>query len=169
MKKIIIALSVLAASTLGLSAQNQTQNNKTAGQPNKEMAKKHVDGKKQKGANPFDGLNLTEQQRKQLTDLRTQSKAKKAANDSTQRARRAEHAAKAKTMRADYLKSVKAILTPDQYVKFLENNYVNAGKGHKKGYGGKAFAKDGRKHKGHAKGKNKEMSRTKKDNSKKKS
>lgn len=167
MKKIIIALSVLAASTLGLSAQ--TQNNKTAGQPNKELAKKHVEGKKQKGADPFAGLTLTEQQRQQLTDLRTQSKAKKAANDSTQRARRAEHAAKAKTMRADYLKGVKAILTPDQYVKFLENNYVNAGQGHKKGHGGKAFAKDGRKHKGHAKGKNKEMSRTKKDNSKKKS
>lgn len=166
MKKIIIALSVLAASTLGLSAQ--TQNNKTASQPNKEFAKKQVEGKKQKkAADPFAGLNLTEQQRQKLTDLRTQSKARKAANDSTERARRAEHAAKAKTMRVDYLKSVKTILTPEQYVKFLENNYVNAAPGHKKGHRGAAFGKGGQKHKKHDK--NKEMSRAKKDNPKKKS
>ena len=165
MKKIIIALSILAASTLGLAAQTQ---NKTAGQPDKEYAKKHADGKKQKkAADPFAGLNLTEQQRQKLTDLRAQSKAGKAANDSTERARRAEHAAKAKTMRADYLKNVKAILTPEQYVMFLENNYINAAPGHKKGHRGVAFGKGGQKHKKHDK--NKDMSRAKKDNSKKKS
>lgn len=70
---------------------------------------------------------------------------RKAANDSICRAKRAEKAASAKNMRAEYLKNVKAILTPEQYVQFLENNYVNAPQHHKKG----KFGKDGRKHKRH--------------------
>ena len=149
MKKTLITLSVLAATAFGFSAQAQTQNNNLC-PVGKECPDKQCVNKPRKAYDPFAGMNLTEQQRQKLSDLRTATKAKKAANDSTERVRRAEKKTQAKDMRADYLKSVKSILTPEQYVQFLENNYINVS-GHKKGHG-RHFGKDGRKDKKFARG-----------------
>lgn len=55
----------------------------------------------------------------------------------------------ARTVRADYLKNVKNILTPQQYLQFLENNYTNqmsaqpgGMKGHKNKQNAKRQGKD---------------------------
>ncbi len=44
----------------------------------------------------------------------------------TSKAARAEKRQIARNIRDNYLKQVKAVLTPDQYVQFLENYYVSA-------------------------------------------
>ena len=53
---------------------------------------------------------------------------------------RKEAMAARKQAKSDYLKQVKDILTPEQYVQFLENNYMQAGR-----HGGKQAKMNGRK------------------------
>lgn len=80
--------------------------------------------------NPFEGINLTEQQQSQLKDLYTKRREarkqeaqtrreNKQANDSTRMAQR-------RRDRKSYLEEVKAIIGPDNYVIFLENAYLNS-------------------------------------------
>lgn len=92
---------------------------------------KKADGKKaecKKGACPFDGLNLTEQQKTQLQALNAerQQKAKAARKEAKEAKKQCD-----KECRAEYLAKVKAILTPEQYTQFLEQNYAQGGKRHK--------------------------------------
>lgn len=91
---------------------------------------------------PFAGLNLTEDQQTRLKALRPCGKADKKCDkadkkcdkkmDAQDRQSRREAAKKA---RQEYLAGVKTILTPDQYVVFLENFYVAQapGRGHAQG------------------------------------
>lgn len=108
--------------------------------------------------NPFEGMTLTDAQKAQLGKLKAQRdsmrmarakdfKAKRAAADSVKMAdRRAD--------RLEYLREVKEIVGPDQYVIFLENMVVNGQGGHDKamrgqgGHHGKAKAKAGNSHHG---------------------
>lgn len=76
------------------------------------------DGKKeckQDGKNhpcPFDNLNLTDKQKEQIKALKAEMKAKKKAAGQ-----------KAEKGGDEFLAKVKAILTPEQYVQFLENGF----------------------------------------------
>lgn len=69
--------------------------------------------------NPFDGLNLSQEQQDKLQALKKE-KADQNKKD------RQDRKAKAQDARRTYLKDIKSILTPDQYVQFLENNYIKA-------------------------------------------
>lgn len=86
--------------------------------------------KKLKGdrINPFEGLSLNDNQKEQLNKLREERKAErnrkmqerksdKLRADSTFRARQIAE-------KRDYLHQIKSILTPEQYVTFLENMVV---------------------------------------------
>ena len=138
--------------------------------------KKH--GMKRGGANPFEGLNLTEAQKSQLQQLdakrkaerekkmeahkaeKEQMKANKQAGNADQKdlaARKAEKQMNDSVRNAqriadmkEYLVQVKEIIGPDNYVKFLENVYVQGGAN-----GGKAmgpgFGQKGGKHMAHNK------------------
>ena len=77
----------------------------------------------------FDGIQLTDAQKAQLKVI--PSPGKKQAE--RQQKERQDRAKQKKADRLEYLNSVKAVLTPDQYVQFLENSFVNtpAKKGHK--------------------------------------
>lgn len=68
---------------------------------------------------PFDGLNLTDAQKTQLKDLRAKKDQKK--RDDRQKSREDRM-----TAQKQYLQDVKSILTPEQYVAFLENYYITA-------------------------------------------
>lgn len=70
----------------------------------------------------FDGIQLTDAQKAQLKAIPTPGKKQA---DRQQKARE-ERAKQRKADRLEYLASVKAILTPEQYVQFLENSFVNA-------------------------------------------
>lgn len=90
-----------------------------------------------KARNEFEGLTLTDSQKQQLSDLqqkrmdarkvereqmkaqRQQMKAEKSSRDSLRVAKRTAD-------RKEYLEEVKTIIGPDQYIVFLENQYINA-------------------------------------------
>lgn len=133
MKKTLLSVAIILASTLGITATAQSPaNTQTCDNPKTECTKA---GKANKAVrpNPFEGLNLTEQQKTELQSIapkkdcckdkaekkdRAQAKAEK-------QAKRAENRQKMIQNRRDYLAKVKNILTPEQYVQFLENNYVD--------------------------------------------
>lgn len=133
MKKTFLSIAVLLASIAGVSVSAQTTADATAAKTKTECTK----GCAAKGApayNPFAGLNLTEQRQSQLQALKTQMKDAKAKEAKTREAAKAERQAQKKQKmearvqaRRDYLAKVKNILTPEQYVQFLENSYVDQG------------------------------------------
>lgn len=165
MNKKILSVALATLFTLGFSAMAQDK----ATTEKKECAKEctiggkcKADGKDKKGKcckekaqckegmqrkapNPFEGLNLTEAQQQQISAIVTPQQVLKAARSEKQD--KADTAMTpqvrrqmVKDVRANYLNQVKAVLTPEQYVQFLENNYVNAVQG-KPGKGGKDMKK----------------------------
>ncbi len=76
-------------------------------------------------ANPFEGLNLTQEQQTKIDALKAECKTRCDKAKADKKERRAERASQQRTNRADMLAKLKGILTPEQYVKFLENNFVN--------------------------------------------
>ena len=106
---------------------------------------------------PFAGLNLTADQQTKLSALRAKCADQRKACKDKQKADRAKDKADRmsarKENRASMLASIKEILTPEQYVKFLENSFVD---------GRRDFAKDmKRKFKGDNDSKDRRMSFTK--------
>lgn len=90
---------------------------------------------KKQRKNPFDGIELTADQQQRLQVLRQglgpvmpqsydKSKEDKKLTKEQKQAIRKEKAAKKEEAKKNYLKGVKEILTPDQYVVFLENVYL---------------------------------------------
>lgn len=79
--------------------------------------------------NPFEGLNLTQQQQASIKAIpcpkQVMKEARKQSKDDASKADPKMRMQVAKDIRANYLKQVKAVLTPEQYVQFLENQYVN--------------------------------------------
>lgn len=127
----------------GATAQKECCNDKKSEKKDKKEGKK--DGKKgikgEKAAkmkfNPFDGVQLTPDQQQRLQVLQQglgpvqltpeqQAKIKENPNLSPEQKAQLKKERKAKKMEAkkNYLKGVKEILTPDQYVIFLENVYL---------------------------------------------
>lgn len=110
MKKIILALAAVVA----LSGSAFAQQNDCCKQKKECCTKqKSCCDKKEKCHNPFEGLELTAEQQAKLDAIRTECKAKKECN------------------REERLAKIKAVLTPEQYTKFLENSAKKHHKGHK--------------------------------------
>ncbi|MBD5173133.1 MAG: hypothetical protein HDT08_00660 [Bacteroidales bacterium] len=116
-KAIFVAASALILSATAVSAQNPKA--KGAAKDSTCMIKK-CDKAKQ-GPCLFENLNLTDGQKAKIKDLKeSQMKARED--------RKKEARAQRDNARKDYLANLKTILTPEQYVQFLENNYMAAGK-----------------------------------------
>ena len=137
MKKKILALALAlgALSAMPAVAQNQNPEAPTCTQAEctqkkdcpKQKASKQLKGKKQQAVNPFEGLNLSAEQQaavKQLNDKRNEARKqfraqlKSEKGDSVQRP-------DFKQERRDYLNQLKGILTPEQYIGYLENCVLN--------------------------------------------
>lgn len=86
---------------------------------------------------PFSTLNLTEQQRTQLDALKQQRPSK----EDIQKARQ-EKKDMRQAERKNYLNQVKAILTPEQYVEFLEVSYLTPQQGFRANKGMQRGAKN---------------------------
>lgn len=124
MKKTILSLAVLFATSFSFSA----------------LAQAPAEGASCSGDKPeccetvlFEGIILTPDQQTKIQELNASraqaAKVKKEAAKQKKEAAKADRKAKAEAKKADrkdYLNSVKSVLTPDQYVIFLENAYVNA-------------------------------------------
>lgn len=144
MKKTIISIAVASAAIFSGTAFAQTTTT-SAAKNGAACTEQCVNGKEQKGQKPcpFDGLNLTAKQQESLKALNEQTmKARQEAGKQAKADKQKQHAdrkAAKQAARKEYLAKVKAILTPEQYVQFLENNYVNAApqmKGDRKGHKG---------------------------------
>lgn len=127
-KSLIIALAAIF--TLGVTASAQTPNSNPTDCKNKKVC--HGDRKEckdRKAPNPFEGLSLTQEQQEKLAAIPCPRQVMKAACENkadadSMKANPALRKEMARNVRANYLKQVKAVLTPDQYVQFLENYYT---------------------------------------------
>lgn len=166
MKKIFLSIAILASSVAAF-AQNNTQSTTTAqvkteqtmsdnkGKKADRKDKKGIKDNKDRGACAFKGINLTEDQKTKLTALRTSLKGERkdgkenvSKDQKTQmtaeqkKAMRAERSAKRQTAKKAYLSGVKEILSPDQYVMFLENTYTISNHGQKGHHNAKGIRGD---------------------------
>ena len=128
MKKIVIATLALVAG-IGTTFAQQPANT-SACCPNGNNAKQcDVKGRKACAPNPFEGLNLTAEQQTKVDALKAECKAGREKAQADKKAdrqkQRNDRADARKAQRTEMLAKVKAILTPEQYVQFLENNFVN--------------------------------------------
>lgn len=139
MKKTVIALSIALVSAMGFSAFAQSQQTAT---PKKEKKEMRGNRKKMQCPNPFEGITLTADQQTKLDNLRkncmrNDSIARNEMKQKRDEMRKANEQKRNDMRQArlqkkrDYLNNVKTILTPEQYVVFLENTIINqpAGKG----------------------------------------
>lgn len=139
MKKILIATLVLAAGIGSAFAQKPADcpTTCTNGQQCTQAVKPRTP---RPCINAFEGLNLTADQQAKIDALKTECQTRrdqaKAEQKADRQKERADRAANFKANRTEMLAKIKDILTPEQYVQFLENNFVNAPQGN----GGK-FAK----------------------------
>lgn len=125
MKKSILSMAVVAVSLFTFGAMAQTSCTKKCDKAcdKKECCKGETrcdkEGKRP-CPNPFEGINLTQEQKDKLKDMapcKKQEACKKKQRECRDSVARAE--------RVGYLKNVKGVLTPEQYVQFLENMFVN--------------------------------------------
>lgn len=130
MKKKVLGMAVVAVSFLSFNAMAQTDCAKPCDNPcnKKECRPACVKKGKRQCPNPFDGLNLTSEQQIKLKEMATCNKT----STECKQKQRACRDSIARVQRQDYLNQVKSVLTPEQYVKFLENMVVNQSKGGRK-------------------------------------
>lgn len=122
-KKILgLALAIFAVGTLSSFAAN-TNDKKCDKQdcPKQQCDKKAGECKKgdRQMPNPFEGLNLTADQQAKLKEL------KGACCNNSKGKDNKDNRVDPRQAKRDFLAKVKGILTPEQYVTFLENNFAN--------------------------------------------
>lgn len=132
MKK-IFSLALATIALCGLPALAQNQNTTTCTTTTEqckaaENCKPATCGKNPGHCDAFTGLNLTDAQKKSLTELgnnrRTAQQARRQEKQMAKKEDRRQNDSLRKTERREYLANVKNILTPEQYVVFLENIVV---------------------------------------------
>lgn len=94
----------------------------------------------------FDGIQLTDAQKAQLKTLKEKGRADRATKQQAKQERKAQKRAGREAARKSYLDELKKILSPEQYLQYLENSYVRGGakagkpgkdvRGDKKGFKG---------------------------------
>lgn len=160
MKKLfVIAIAAICACSSAVFAQKPADNTATNGCPLNKECKRGDKAKcskaDRKAFNPFEGITLTADQQTKLDALKAECKARREAckgcancpqqANCDKNCKPGEKCAKAECpvaagkdkavddrmqQRRDYLNKVKAILTPEQYVTFLENMAVSRPAGH---------------------------------------
>ncbi len=140
MKKKFLSLAIVAlcGTAITLNAQKPAADNSDKQQCAKDKKECRHDKKMDKKGcpNPFEGITLTQEQQAKLDQLNQSRKAdrQQRAQATKEQKKQAKEARRAdrKAQKRDYLNNVKSILTPDQYVVFLENIVVEQAPGQHK-------------------------------------
>lgn len=150
MKKKLLSLAVAAVAFTSMAfAQNATPSATTPDGTKTE----NVKGRKARtGAiNPFEGISLSADQQTKLDALKAERKQKSEAARAERQKKQEERLTARRAARRAELDKVKSILTPEQYVKYLENialggnRHQKAGKAPRQGkHGGKMARNDKR-------------------------
>lgn len=139
MKKTVVTLTLAVVTLFGFSAFAQQQDNTKCNKENTEKCCKSEKGKKcERGDrprfNPFEGIQLTAEQQSKIDLLKQECQAKRQemkkdykqkSDDRKNAVSREERMKQRQQFKRDQLAKIKAILTPEQYVQFLENIAVN--------------------------------------------
>lgn len=132
MKKLMIAMACIAMTASMAMAQTDAK------KCDKECAKTEQCAKQKcnkpcdmQRACEFEGLNLTDAQKAQIKAIKDENRASRQAARQAKQAKKAEKRDARQNERKAYLAKVKAVLTPEQYVKYLENAVTRADKGMK--------------------------------------
>ncbi len=136
MKKTIVALSLALISAIGFNSFAQAPQNKEKGEKKDKRELRDKQRPDRQRPNPFEGITLTADQQSKLEALNKECHKNDSVARSTEKQRREDmkKANREKGMemmkarqqqKRDYLNKIKAILTPEQYVTFLENKVLN--------------------------------------------
>ena len=130
MKRKILSLLFIAIATITFTsiAQNENVSSSEINQEETCKCNKHKKGgfdNKKKHFNPFEGIALSESQKEQLKEIVVcHKKEKKQSFNDTNEGKKSP-----KEMRRKQLDDIKSILTPEQYIQYLEN--IAMSKSHK--------------------------------------
>lgn len=144
MKKIVLSLCIALLSSGIIFAGNsdqspaaQDQTNQVAlGYSGKDKGQRHGNKDKSSKKNPFEGLNLNEAQMMKIKELRksvfskidsTKENQDKNISKEAKKELKKQWKSQYKDSKKKYLEGLKGILTSEQYVQFLENNYLDSG------------------------------------------
>lgn len=126
MKKILLGL-VLVTITSGLASAKSHNDKRDCPCPPQQDSCHHA-SQKAKCPSPFEGIELTAEQKTKLDALKGECDSQKQKCDKTkadtQKAKKQEKVARQQDKRKAYLSKIKEILTPEQYVQFLENSFM---------------------------------------------
>lgn len=129
MKKIILSMAVAVISMTSLTAMAQKPGDCDKQKCEQKCQKEGKCQKDRPECNPFEGLQLTQEQQTKLSVIpcprKVMEEAKKQCKGDSTQCSREQRMAVVKDVRTNYLNQVKAVLSPEQYVQFLENNFVN--------------------------------------------
>ena len=114
---LLAAILFATGSTVCFAANDSANSDNTT---KKECKKGDNCDRKRPDFNPFEGLNLTENQQSKLNDLKSECCKRKESGQKGDKQKPDRREAK-----REYLAKVKSILTPEQYVTFLENMTLN--------------------------------------------
>lgn len=129
MKRRILSIAFVAISTILFTS---VANNKE-GCPNEKCKTECNRGEELKKGrpgncpkfNPFDGIELSDAQKKQLRSMAEECKADKQKKAQAKKEMFEAKKKERKDMHKKHLEKMKHILTPEQYVKYLENMVIN--------------------------------------------
>lgn len=150
MKRKFLSIAFVAISTLMITAVAEDNNPQC--NDKKEMCPHHKCVKgghmKKVGFNPFEGIELTAAQQEQLDQLAAERRQNFAKMNEQGNPDNQDIAVRPnpREMQRKHLDDIKNILTPDQYVKYLENIALNRPMMHKQGHHKRGFHKQGHRH-----------------------
>lgn len=127
MKKKILGIALIAISFVAFNGMAQSA---TCSNNENNVCNKINTNKRNAKANPYEGLTLTEAQQTQLMQLDAKCKAeckqKAESRKEKKNMEKTDRIAEKRASKKEYLKNVKAIIGPEQYIVFLENMFVNS-------------------------------------------